>query len=165
MSKIYILCVDDEPEVLDAVVRDIAKLEDDFPIETAESAAQARKVVDQIYKSGDALGLVICDHIMPGDTGVQLFIEMLKDTKTQKTRRILLTGQAGLEATIQAVNSGKLNYYIAKPWKPKDLLKVVRDELTEYVLESEMDPLPFMEQLNAQKLTEAVYKKGLISDQ
>ena len=165
MSDIYILCVDDEPSILEAVVRDIAELEDNFPIETAECAEQARKVIQQIYKSGNTLGLIICDHIMPGDTGVQLLVEMLNDERTHSTRRILLTGQAGLEATIQAVNSGNLNHYIAKPWKPKNLLQVARDELTEYILLNEINPLPFAAQLNAQKLSKAIHKKGLISDQ
>lgn len=164
MSKIYILCVDDEPEVLEAVERDIAQLEDDFPLETAESADDARKVIDQIYQEGHRLGLILCDHVMPGDTGVTLLIEMLNDERTQHTRRVLLTGQAGLDATIQAVNSGNLNHYIAKPWTPDNLLRVARDQLTDYIIDTASNPLPYMQQLNSQKLAEVIHKHGLISD-
>jgi len=165
MKKIYILCVDDEPEVLEAVERDIAELEDDFPLETAESADDARTVIDQIYAVGDRLGLILCDHVMPGDTGVELLIEMFNDERTHDTRRVLLTGQAGLEATVQAVNAGQLNHYIAKPWTPDNLRQVARDQLTEYVIQTETDPRPYMQQLNMQKLAEVVYKRGLISDE
>ena len=48
MSKIYILCIEDEPEVLEAVVRDLAKFEDKFPIESASCVDEARKVVDEV---------------------------------------------------------------------------------------------------------------------
>lgn len=162
--KIYILCVDDEPEVLEAVERDIAQLEDDFPLETAESAGDAREVMNQIYQNGHRLGLILCDHIMPGDTGVDLLIEMRNNERTQHTRRVLLTGQAGLEATIQAVNAGKLNHYIAKPWSPDNLLSVARDQLTEYIIQTGINPLPYMQQLNSQRLAEVMHKRGLISD-
>ena len=43
--NLVILCVDDEPPVLDAVVRDLAPFENAFVLETAGSAAEARAIV------------------------------------------------------------------------------------------------------------------------
>jgi len=164
MSTIYILCVEDEPEVLDVIVRDLAELEDVFPIEMALSANEARKIIKEIEEQGDKIGLAICDHIMPGDKGVDLMIEMQKNEFTKRTRKVLLTGQAGLDATVDAVNHARLNRYIAKPWDPENLVSVAKDELTTYVIETERNLLPFMSSLDAQRLQEAIRARGSISD-
>lgn len=165
MKKIYILCVDDEPEVLDAVERNIAEIEDTFPIITAESADDARKVIEQIQSEGNDLGLILCDHIMPGDNGVDLLIEVGKQPEFEKTRKVLVTGQAGLDATVKAVNEGRLNHYIAKPWDAQDLLQVVKDQLTDYIIKSGKNPMPYMSDLDAAKLSEYIYKNGILTDE
>lgn len=162
MSDIYIICVEDEPQVLDVVIRDLASLEEVFPIEVAHSADEARALIRELKAEGFTLGLAICDHIMPGDNGVDLMIEMQHDPFTEHTRKVLLTGQAGLEETIEAVNNAKLNRYIAKPWNPDHLLKVAVEELTSYVVAHETELLPFMAVLDQEKLQEAIRAKGYL---
>jgi len=162
MSKIYILCVDDEPYVLDAVVRDLSELEDFFPVETASSADDARQVIKEVYSTGDKIGIIICDHVMPGVTGVDLLIEMQNDPNTSSTRKVLLTGQAGLEETIEAINKAKLNGYIGKPWKPSELSEIVRDELATYIISQQEDILKYMKVLNVPKLQEFIRMKGYL---
>jgi CheY-like chemotaxis protein len=162
MSDIYIICVEDEPQVLDVVIRDLEKLEEVFPIEIAHSADEARQLISEIKEEGNKIGLAICDHIMPGDKGVDLLIEMQKDPFTEHTRKVLLTGQAGLEETIEAVNKAKLNRYISKPWKPQHILEVAIEELTTYVIEHEKELLPFMAVLDQERLQEAIRSKGYV---
>lgn len=162
MSEIYIICVEDEPEVLDVIVRDLGFLEEVFPIEVASSAQEARKLIGEIQDQGDRIGLVICDHVMPGETGVELMVQMQNQDFTRDTRKILLTGQAGLDATIQAVNQARLNHYIAKPWDPKNLLAVATEELTRYVIEHEKELLRFMTVLDATRLQEAIRQRGYV---
>jgi response regulator RpfG family c-di-GMP phosphodiesterase len=99
---------------------------------------------------------------MPGDKGVDLMIEMQKDPFTESTRKVLLTGQAGLEETIEAVNNAKLNRYIAKPWKPEQILEVAVDELTTYVIEQQKELLPYMAVLDQERLQEAIRNKGYV---
>lgn len=164
MSTIYIMCVEDEPEVLDVIVRDLSALEDVFPIEMAVSADEARHIIKEIKEQGDKVGLAICDHVMPGDKGVELMIEMQGDEFTERTRKVLLTGQAGLDATVEAVNHARLNRYIAKPWDPDNLVSVARDELTTFVIENEKDLLPYMGTLDAKRIQEAIRARGSISD-
>jgi CheY-like chemotaxis protein len=164
MSEIYILCVEDEPEVLDVIVRDLAALEEVFPIEMAVNASEARLIIKEIQERGDKLGLAICDHIMPGDKGVELMVEMQNDPFTERTRKVLLTGQAGLDATIEAVNKAKLNRYIAKPWDPENLVQIARDELTTFVIEQEKDLLRYMGVLDINRLQETIRTRGTISD-
>ncbi len=162
MSDIYIICVEDEPQVLDVVVRDLALLEEVFPIEVANSADEARKLIKELKEEGHKIGLALCDHIMPGDKGVDLLIEMQNDPYTEATRKILLTGQAGLEETIEAVNKAKLNRYIAKPWEPQKLVEVAVDELTSYVIAQEKELLPFMAVLDQERLQEAIRTQGYL---
>lgn len=164
MSDIYILCVEDEPEVLDVVVQDLSELEDVFPIEMAVSADEARTIIAEIRERGDRIGLAVCDHVMPGDKGVDLMIEMQNDPFTKATRKVLLTGQAGLDATVDAVNKANLNRYISKPWDPKELMEMAKDELTSFVIENEKDLLKYMGVLDAARLQETIRKKGSVPD-
>ncbi|HAV13771.1 MAG TPA: hypothetical protein DCX06_09840 [Opitutae bacterium] len=164
MKKIYILCVDDEPEVLLAVEQNIADLEDTFPILTAESTAEARTLAKQITSEGNQLGLVLCDHVMPGENGVDFLIELDKEDAFNNTRKVLVTGQAGLDATVKAVNEGRLNHYIAKPWKAEDLVAIAKDQLTQFVIRSKMNPLPYMMCLDAEKLAEYIRTDGSVTD-
>ena len=85
---------------------------------------------------------------MPGDTGVEFLVELYRDPYTATCRKVLLTGQAGLEAMVRAVNFAKLDYYIGKPWNQDELVAVVRKLLGEYIRDHAPDPevvpgLPF----------------------
>ena len=44
MNKYLILCVDDEPEVLNSVLQDLAIFEENFIVEGAESVDEAKRV-------------------------------------------------------------------------------------------------------------------------
>lgn len=165
MKQIWILCVDDEPDVLRAVERELQDLEDTFPVDTAESAAEALEAIARIEASGDCLGLILCDHVMPDKNGVELLIEMHASPSLQKTRKVLVTGQAGLDATIRAVNDSRLDFYIAKPWADKEIETAARTQLTEYVIRSGINPKPYMKVLDAAKLSKSIYEDGLLSDE
>ncbi len=158
MSRIVILCVEDEPEVRDAVLRDLAPFKPLMRIEAAEDVADARDVLKECDEDGDPIGLVLCDHLMPGVRGVDFLVELHKNPDYAATRKVLLTGQAGLDDTIKAVNSAGLHHYVAKPWKLDDLLAVVREQLTEYVLQTEEDMIPYVGVLDGARLLEAIAK-------
>jgi len=162
MSNIFIICVEDEHQVLDVLVKDLEDFEELFPIEIASSADEAREIIEEVKDFGGILGLALCDHIMPGDNGVDLLVEMQKDEFTRKTRKVLITGQAGLEDTIKAVNRAGLNHYLAKPWNKEELVEVVKKELTNFVIENEENLLPFMSILDAERLQEEIRNRGYI---
>lgn len=164
MSKIYILCIEDEPEVLEAVVRDLAPLEDHFPIESASNVNEARQVVSDVILKRGKLGLAVCDHILPGEDGVSFLVSLKKDERTAGTRKILLTAQAGLTDTIEAVNKADLNHYIAKPWAPEELQAVARHELTEFVLAHETELYPYLTVLEAERIAEKIREQPLPGD-
>jgi len=153
MSRIAILSIEDEPEVRDAIRRDLAPFASSFRIEAAEDIADAREAIRMIQDDGDTLGLVLCDHMLPGTTGVEFLTELHGDSDHQPVRKVLVTGQAGHEDTIRAINDGGLHHYISKPWRADNLVEIVRGQLTEFVLESsEIDPMPYVSILDGPRL-------------
>jgi two-component system chemotaxis response regulator CheY len=159
MNQILILCIEDESEVRDALVRDLAPFRPVFRIEAAEDAADARAVLREAEAAGDRVGLILCDHLLPGQRGVDLLIELHREPATRATRKVLITGQAGLDDTIRAINQAGLQHYIAKPWQPADLHAIVRNQLTDYVIANEEELLPYVSTLDGPRLLEALAKK------
>ncbi|PKF49738.1 response regulator [Enterovibrio nigricans] len=156
MSKYLILCVDDERDVLDSVLNDLDELEEHFVIEAAESVAEARDILADAVSDDVKLALVLCDHIMPDDLGVDFLIELNRDELTSAAKKVLLTGQAGLEETVQAVNNNSLDYFISKPWSGENLKQVVRDQLTAYVIENDNNLLQWVSILDAERIMQAI---------
>ncbi len=160
-EKIYILVVEDELEVMEALVQDLEKFESFFPVETANNANEAQEVIDYIIDHGHKVGLVLCDHVLPGKNGVDLLIDMQNRPETAKSKKVLVTGQAGHQDTILAINKADLDHYISKPWTQQELEQVVVNELTDFVISNERNLLPFMQILDADKLSEVIRKNKM----
>lgn len=149
--KLAILVVEDEPPVRTALARDLAPFAAGARIELAEDVDDAWVVVGEVEASGDQLALILSDHRLPGTSGVDFLVSTMTDPRTQRAKRVLVTGQAGHEDTIRAINEAALDHYIAKPWEPDDLRAVVREQLTSYVLGLGLDPLPHLAVIDAQR--------------
>lgn len=161
MKNIAILCVEDEPEVREAVLRDLRPLEPHFLIESAGDTADAAAILAEFANQDVRCGLILCDHRLPGENGVDFLTRIHDVAEYRATRKVLLTGQAGHEDTIQAVNQAGLNHYLAKPWDPADLVATCKDQLTSYVLESaDIDPMPYLAILDAPRLLEKIARRG-----
>jgi diguanylate cyclase (GGDEF)-like protein len=106
---------------------------------TARSGDEAVALFDELSRDGEAIALVIADQIMPGMKGVEL-LEIV-DRRLPATTKILLTGQAGLDAVVDAINRAHLNQYIAKPWDETALLLSVENLLRQYRLAHENQQL------------------------
>lgn len=156
MNKYLILCVDDEREVLDSVIQDLDCFEEYFLLEAAESVQEAKQLIDECKQQDIKLALIVCDHIMPDQTGIQFLIELNEQPGTAATRKLLLTGQAGLEDTVKAVNHSSLDFYIAKPWRGDELRQAVKQQLTTYIIDNEQDLIPWAAALDTEKIFEAV---------
>ena len=151
-----VLILEDEAEVRDALERDCDEFWDTLRLETAEDVDDAWQAIRSIDEDGDELALVLADHRLPGRNGVDFLLDMMDEPSTVNTRRVLVTGQADQSDTIRALNEASLDYYIAKPWVRDELVATVRDQLTTYVLESGVDPLPYMPVLDAVRIMEAM---------
>lgn len=154
MEKITILCVDDQAEVLDSVVRDLRPLQAFFRVEEAGSAEEAKKILDETSRNGDYIGLVISDHVMPGETGVELLGAIFRDDRFVDTKKILLTGQANHADTIRAINEARIDNYFEKPWKPEDLVATAKKLLTQFILKKGIEYKDYMPILDQATLLE-----------
>lgn len=161
MMKLTILILEDEPEVRVALERDLMEFADIVRIEPAQDVADAWEVVDDITADGDVLALALCDHRLPGTTGVDFLVDMMDDERTQLTRKVLVTGQADLKDTVRAVNSAQLDHYIAKPWDADELRNTVRECLTDYVELAGIDPLPVMPALEPDRAMALVRNRSV----
>lgn len=152
MNNIIILCIEDEREVLDALIRDLEPFASVFNIEAAQTVDEARRLVNTSLLHKKQLGLVLADHLLPGTSGVQYLVELNNDPRTSLTRKVLVTAHAALEDTVKAVNQAGLDHYIAKPWTAAQLHEVVRSQLTDYVIQCVSNVLPYVEVLDGQKI-------------
>ncbi len=117
MRELVVLVVEDEPEVRAAIVRDLAPLAESIRIDEADNVDDARQALAEATRDGDVVGLVLADHRLPGETGVDLLVSIHADPAMKATRTVLVTGQAGHEDTNRAINSAGLDWYFTKPWR------------------------------------------------
>jgi diguanylate cyclase (GGDEF)-like protein len=140
VRKEHILCVDDEEGILSALRQQLgARFGTECDIEVAQSADDALEFLAELDKDGERLAVVIADQIMPGMKGVELLEEIHR--RSPWTTKILLTGQAGLDAVVAAINRAGLNHYIPKPWDEPDLRLAVENLLRQYRLDRENQKL------------------------
>jgi diguanylate cyclase (GGDEF)-like protein len=136
VSRETIICVDDEVGVLNALEQQLtARFGHECEIALAQSGYDALELIDELEREGERVAMVIVDQIMPGMKGVDLLEQVHK--KSPHTTKILLTGQAGLDAVVKAINKAELNHYMAKPWDEAGLRLAVENLLRNYRLEKE----------------------------
>ncbi|SNU00611.1 Response regulator receiver domain-containing protein [Ruaniaceae bacterium KH17] len=150
--KLAILVLEDEAPVRTALARDLAQFAGNVRVEIAEDVDDAHAVIEEIHHAGDLVAVILSDHRLPGMTGVEFLVETMHDPRLKYARRVLVTGQAGHEDTIRAINEGSLSHYVSKPWTTDELTSVVRNELTTFVLDNSIDPLPYMTVLDSQRV-------------
>ena len=131
MNQPAIICVDDEATVLDSLEIELRKaLGDEYLIEIAESGEEALELVEELLEAQHEVALVISDHIMPSMKGDELLKRI--HAILPQTLKIMLTGQANLEAVANAINYANLYRYIAKPWQSEDLRLTVKEAVHSY---------------------------------
>ena len=86
-----ILSLEDEADVRDALERDLEQFWDKIRLEVAEDVDDAWAVIDEIVEDGDELALVLSDHRLPGKSGVDFLVELMKDERFGATRTVLVT--------------------------------------------------------------------------
>ena len=129
MNKPVLMVVDDDPQVLAAVRRDLrSRYRQEYTVVSAGSGAEALDAARELKSRGDALAMVLSDQRMPGMLGGELLARS-RDVYPL-ARRVLLTAYTDIEAAIKAINEAHVDYYLAKPWDPpEERLFPVIDEL------------------------------------
>jgi adenylate cyclase len=131
MKKPVIICVDDELTILESLERELrTSFAGKYTIETAQGGEEALEILDELLENQYEVPLIISDQIMPGMKGDEL-LKIVRQ-KSSKTVTIMLTGQANIEAVINAINQANLYRYIAKPWEAEDLKLTVEKGIDSY---------------------------------
>ena len=118
-KKPALVCVDDDPDVLRAVARDLRRrYGDDYRVLRADTGREALDAVRQLAERGDPVALVLSDQRMPGMDGVALLSGVAEVAPSAK--RVLLTAYADTDAAIAAINDSRVDYYLLKPWDPPE---------------------------------------------
>lgn len=131
--KPIILIVDDDPQVLRAVVRDLRNnYAKDYRLMSTTSASEALESLKDLKNKNETVALFLSDQRMPEMLGVE-FLSRAKNLFPD-AKRILLTAYSDTEAAIRAINEVELDYYLMKPWDPPEekLFPALNDQLDEW---------------------------------
>lgn len=130
MKKPIIFAIDDDPQVLNAIARDIRNAyRKEYRIIHTESPNQALATLRELKQKNETVAMFVTDQRMPEMLGVD-FLERAKALYPE-AKRILLTAYSDIEAAIKAINTVQLDYYLMKPWDPPEekLYPVLSDQL------------------------------------
>jgi thioredoxin reductase (NADPH) len=130
VNKPALLVVDDDPQVLAAVRRDLrSRYRESYTVIGASSGEEALATIRELKARGDALAIVISDQRMPGLQGTDVLAQSRE--LYPLARRVMLTAYSDIDAAIKAINVAHLDHYLSKPWDPPEecLFPVIDDLL------------------------------------
>ncbi|MGB2589504.1 MAG: FAD-dependent oxidoreductase [Candidatus Acidiferrum sp.] len=119
MPKPVLLTVDDDPEVLRAIERDLrGHYADRYRVMRANSGSAALNTLRELKARNNPVALLLADQRMPQMDGVGFLSEAMEIHP--KAKRALLTAYADTNAAIEAINEARIHYYLMKPWDPPE---------------------------------------------
>jgi thioredoxin reductase (NADPH) len=133
MERPIIFSIDDDPQVLRAISRDLkSKYNKEYKIISTESANEALESLTDLKNTSEVVAMFVVDQRMPEMEGVNFLEKAMKIYPNAK--RILLTAYSDTEAAIKAINDVQLDYYLMKPWDPPEekLYPVINDLLDDW---------------------------------
>ena len=133
MAKPILLTVDDDPQVLSAVERDLRQhYKNEYRVIKASSGQEALDVVRQLKQRDDPVALFLVDQRMPEMSGTDFLTQAMK--LYPKARKVLLTAYADTQAAINSINDIGLDFYLMKPWDPPEqhLYPVLDDLISDW---------------------------------
>lgn len=123
-----ILLVDDEQNVLSALMRELA--DEPYGIVTALSGEEALNLVE-----AKTFKVIVSDERMPGMDGAS-FLAAARESSPVSIR-MMLTGHASIDAAMRAVNKGEIFKFFTKPWNSHELKQSIKAAIERYDLEEE----------------------------
>lgn len=133
MHKPVLLAVDDDPDVLRSIERDLRReYGARYRVVVSASGPKALDALRTLQLRNESVALLLVDQRMPQMTGIEFLAEAIKLYPDAK--RTLLTAYADTDAAINAINKVSLDYYLVKPWDPPEtqLYPVLNDLLEQW---------------------------------
>ena len=131
-SGMTILCVDDERIILRTLQRLFHRRS--YKVLIADSAKKALEIIEKT-----SVDVIVSDMRMPEMDGAALLEKVANSHPS--TYRIVLSGYADFESTVAAINLGKINRFINKPWNNDELVNAVEEGLERLRLKKENNNL------------------------
>jgi thioredoxin reductase (NADPH) len=117
MPKPILLTVDDDPDVLRAIERDLrSQYGAEYRVVSSDSPEGALDLLKALKVRNDGVALLLADQRMPHMDGV-VFLQQARQIFPD-AKRALLTAYADTNAAIAAINQANLDYFFMKPWDP-----------------------------------------------
>ncbi len=140
MDLPIIFCIDDDTQVLRALMRDLkSRFRDTYKILGTNLVSEALDSLLELKNKGETVALFISDQRMPELDGIGFLQNAMKFYPQAK--RVLLTAYADKDAAINAINLVQLDYYLVKPWDPPEekLYPVIEDLLDMWLVDHRPD--------------------------
>lgn len=131
IKRKHVLVIDDEPDMTSYIASILEGSQ--YTVQTANSAMEADKIIQE-----NAPDLILLDLMMPGRTGIQLFIRLKGNEKTKKIPLIMVTGikeklNIDWKEIVSKLRARVPDGFVEKPIEPVHLMKIVEDVLSERV--------------------------------
>jgi diguanylate cyclase (GGDEF)-like protein len=133
--KCSLLAVDDDPEVLAILVRQLGH---EFEILTVGSGQEARQLL-----ASRTIDIILTDLQLKDESGLSLLDHVYRTAP--RTARVLITGMACVQDAVDAINCCHVHRLILKPWRSEDLAANLRAVSRNLLLERSHENL--LEQL------------------
>jgi response regulator RpfG family c-di-GMP phosphodiesterase len=124
-KKLDVLCVDDEPQVLEGLR---LHLKQRYTVHLGGSGAEGL----EILRDTKNIAVILSDMRMPVMDGAK-FLSAAR-TAAPEAVRMLLTGYTDMQSAIAAVNEGQIFRFISKPCPPDQLLAAFGAAVTQHQL-------------------------------
>ncbi len=128
MERKAIICIDDEPIILNSLVEQLEKsFGDTYLYEAAESAEEALELIEDLEDDDIDMQIIVCDWLMPGMKGDEFLLRI--DLKYPKVVKILLTGQANEELVYNLKQEADRFAVLQKPWEKDELVHTIKKRM------------------------------------
>lgn len=151
MSPFSLLCVAADVQMLAEFEQELAPLLSHFNLVVVAGQQSAEQALDELEGKGQLPAVVVCDSDLGDGRGADFLIHL--GDRHDACRKILLGSQPEMKSIIEAVNLGRLDYYLQLPWRDGSLRRAVIEQASHFVLQHpEVDLLSYAAVLDNQKL-------------
>lgn len=162
MNPYVILCIDQDPLAVEKLSHDLAPFRDVFDLCSTDTPDDAYALLHDLKANEQQVALLICHNAPGNNDGIDLLVNVDNHAASKGARTILLSEAPQYDVILQAVNEGRLNYCMHKPWRADELRRVAEKELTTYVLRHcQHDLLRYSEVLDHRTLLDAQVEREI----
>jgi response regulator RpfG family c-di-GMP phosphodiesterase len=159
-SHLHIILCHGDKTLLTQMNQQLDFLRNHFLVHCAPFVAEAQAHVQALQEEQQQLALILCSDEMPRQPGVDLLISLHENPATRDAHKVLLCMDVQAEKVVRAVNHGGLDYCLLHPWTEEDFQRVVVQQLTEYVVRHEQQPINFANVLDREAILRYIHQNA-----